>query len=144
MYFIYSLSIVYVIGILTNQMSCLIFYQTSQSHGHRRTSSWGRTYSFSSAINRGFLTEEQNRDVKAGIQSTLQVCVYDLSWDHSILCFDSAVLMVWPLSIITVFLFRLFVLLFFSSWLHFRVCRCSWLTPPMCSCWSRARMYLNS
>ncbi|XP_036927992.1 ral GTPase-activating protein subunit alpha-2 isoform X3 [Acanthopagrus latus] len=47
--------------------------QTSQSHGHRRTSSWGRTYSFSSAINRGFLTEEQNRDVKAGIQSTLQV-----------------------------------------------------------------------
>uniref|UniRef100_A0A671YU20 Ral GTPase activating protein catalytic subunit alpha 2 n=1 Tax=Sparus aurata TaxID=8175 RepID=A0A671YU20_SPAAU len=43
------------------------------SHGHRRTSSWGRTYSFSSAINRGFLTEEQNRDVKAGIQSTLQV-----------------------------------------------------------------------
>ncbi|KAM8737322.1 ral GTPase-activating protein subunit alpha-2 isoform 3-T3 [Acanthopagrus schlegelii] len=47
--------------------------QMSQSHGHRRTSSWGRTYSFSSAINRGFLTEEQNRDVKAGIQSTLQV-----------------------------------------------------------------------
>ncbi|XP_030299516.1 ral GTPase-activating protein subunit alpha-2 isoform X4 [Sparus aurata] len=47
--------------------------QTLQSHGHRRTSSWGRTYSFSSAINRGFLTEEQNRDVKAGIQSTLQV-----------------------------------------------------------------------
>uniref|UniRef100_A0A671YRQ1 Ral GTPase activating protein catalytic subunit alpha 2 n=1 Tax=Sparus aurata TaxID=8175 RepID=A0A671YRQ1_SPAAU len=45
----------------------------AQSHGHRRTSSWGRTYSFSSAINRGFLTEEQNRDVKAGIQSTLQV-----------------------------------------------------------------------
>ncbi|XP_073338848.1 ral GTPase-activating protein subunit alpha-2 isoform X3 [Pagrus major] len=47
--------------------------QTLQSHGHRRSSSWGRTYSFSSAINRGFLTEEQNRDVKAGIQSTLQV-----------------------------------------------------------------------
>uniref|UniRef100_A0A8D3C7Z3 Ral GTPase activating protein catalytic subunit alpha 2 n=1 Tax=Scophthalmus maximus TaxID=52904 RepID=A0A8D3C7Z3_SCOMX len=44
-----------------------------ESHGHRRTSSWGRTYSFSSAINRGFLTEEQNRDVKAGIQPTLQV-----------------------------------------------------------------------
>ncbi|TKS86392.1 Ral GTPase-activating protein subunit alpha-2 250 kDa substrate of [Collichthys lucidus] len=41
--------------------------------GHRRTSSWGRTYSFSSAISRGFLTEEQNRDVKAGIQPTLQV-----------------------------------------------------------------------
>uniref|UniRef100_A0A3Q1AT02 Rap-GAP domain-containing protein n=1 Tax=Amphiprion ocellaris TaxID=80972 RepID=A0A3Q1AT02_AMPOC len=43
------------------------------SHGHRRSSSWGRTYSFSSAISRGFLTEEQNRDVKAGIQPTLQV-----------------------------------------------------------------------
>ncbi|XP_051238274.1 ral GTPase-activating protein subunit alpha-2 isoform X4 [Dicentrarchus labrax] len=47
--------------------------QTLQSHGHRRSSSWGRTYSFSSAISRGFLTEEQNRDVKAGIQPTLQV-----------------------------------------------------------------------
>uniref|UniRef100_A0A8D0ATT3 Ral GTPase activating protein catalytic subunit alpha 2 n=1 Tax=Sander lucioperca TaxID=283035 RepID=A0A8D0ATT3_SANLU len=33
-----------------------------ESHGHRRSSSWGRTYSFSS-----------NRDVKAGIQPTLQV-----------------------------------------------------------------------
>uniref|UniRef100_A0A673BXP1 Rap-GAP domain-containing protein n=1 Tax=Sphaeramia orbicularis TaxID=375764 RepID=A0A673BXP1_9TELE len=45
----------------------------SCSHGHRRSSSWGRTYSFSSAINRGFLTEEQNRDIKAGIQPMLQV-----------------------------------------------------------------------
>uniref|UniRef100_A0A3P8UC87 Ral GTPase activating protein catalytic subunit alpha 2 n=1 Tax=Cynoglossus semilaevis TaxID=244447 RepID=A0A3P8UC87_CYNSE len=45
----------------------------SESHGHKRTSSWGRTYSFSSAISRGFLTEEENRDVKAGIQPTLQV-----------------------------------------------------------------------
>uniref|UniRef100_A0A3B4XME7 Ral GTPase activating protein catalytic subunit alpha 2 n=1 Tax=Seriola lalandi dorsalis TaxID=1841481 RepID=A0A3B4XME7_SERLL len=44
-----------------------------ESHGHRRSSSWGRTYSFSSAISRGFLTEEQNRDIKAGIQPTLQV-----------------------------------------------------------------------
>uniref|UniRef100_A0A673BZU2 Rap-GAP domain-containing protein n=1 Tax=Sphaeramia orbicularis TaxID=375764 RepID=A0A673BZU2_9TELE len=44
-----------------------------ESHGHRRSSSWGRTYSFSSAINRGFLTEEQNRDIKAGIQPMLQV-----------------------------------------------------------------------
>ncbi|XP_070776798.1 ral GTPase-activating protein subunit alpha-2 [Enoplosus armatus] len=50
-----------------------IHAQTLESHGHRRTSSWGRTYSFSSAISRGFLTEEQNRDVKAGIQPTLQV-----------------------------------------------------------------------
>uniref|UniRef100_A0A3Q1EA33 Ral GTPase activating protein catalytic subunit alpha 2 n=1 Tax=Acanthochromis polyacanthus TaxID=80966 RepID=A0A3Q1EA33_9TELE len=46
---------------------------SEQIHGHRRSSSWGRTYSFSSAISRGFLTEEQNRDVKAGIQPTLQV-----------------------------------------------------------------------
>uniref|UniRef100_A0A665VFS0 Ral GTPase activating protein, alpha subunit 2 (catalytic) n=1 Tax=Echeneis naucrates TaxID=173247 RepID=A0A665VFS0_ECHNA len=45
----------------------------TESHSHRRTSSWGRTYSFSSAISRGFLTEEQNRDIKAGIQPTLQV-----------------------------------------------------------------------
>ncbi|XP_047466444.1 ral GTPase-activating protein subunit alpha-2 isoform X6 [Mugil cephalus] len=50
-----------------------IHAQMLESHGHRRSSSWGRTYSFSSAINRGFLTEEQNRDVKAGIQPTLQV-----------------------------------------------------------------------
>uniref|UniRef100_A0A8C4DCW7 Ral GTPase activating protein catalytic subunit alpha 2 n=1 Tax=Dicentrarchus labrax TaxID=13489 RepID=A0A8C4DCW7_DICLA len=47
----------------------------AQSHGHRRSSSWGRTYSFSSAISRGFLTEEQNRDVKAGIHIHL-VCHY--------------------------------------------------------------------
>uniref|UniRef100_A0A3Q1HND9 Rap-GAP domain-containing protein n=1 Tax=Anabas testudineus TaxID=64144 RepID=A0A3Q1HND9_ANATE len=40
---------------------------------HTRSSSWGRTYSFSSAINRGFLTQEQNRDIKAGVQPTLQV-----------------------------------------------------------------------
>uniref|UniRef100_A0A8B9L9E3 Ral GTPase activating protein, alpha subunit 2 (catalytic) n=1 Tax=Astyanax mexicanus TaxID=7994 RepID=A0A8B9L9E3_ASTMX len=42
-------------------------------HGHKRSSSWGRTYSFSSAISRGCLTEQQNHDVKAGIQPTLQV-----------------------------------------------------------------------
>ncbi|XP_077403583.1 ral GTPase-activating protein subunit alpha-2 isoform X5 [Vanacampus margaritifer] len=47
--------------------------QVLESYSHRRSSSWGRTYSFSSAINRGFLTEEQNRDIKAGIQPTLQV-----------------------------------------------------------------------
>uniref|UniRef100_A0A3Q2XZM8 Ral GTPase activating protein catalytic subunit alpha 2 n=1 Tax=Hippocampus comes TaxID=109280 RepID=A0A3Q2XZM8_HIPCM len=45
----------------------------STDHGHKRSSSWGRTYSFSSAISRGFLTEEKNRDIKAGIQPTLQV-----------------------------------------------------------------------
>uniref|UniRef100_A0A8B9LBL3 Ral GTPase activating protein, alpha subunit 2 (catalytic) n=1 Tax=Astyanax mexicanus TaxID=7994 RepID=A0A8B9LBL3_ASTMX len=44
-----------------------------ESHGHKRSSSWGRTYSFSSAISRGCLTEQQNHDVKAGIQPTLQV-----------------------------------------------------------------------
>ncbi|XP_072769761.1 ral GTPase-activating protein subunit alpha-2 isoform X5 [Nerophis lumbriciformis] len=47
--------------------------QTLESHGHKRSSSWGRTYSFSSAISRGFFTEEQNRDIKAGFQPTLQV-----------------------------------------------------------------------
>ncbi|XP_076835249.1 LOW QUALITY PROTEIN: ral GTPase-activating protein subunit alpha-2-like [Brachyhypopomus gauderio] len=47
--------------------------QVLETHGHKRTSSWGRTYSFSSAINRGCLTEEQKRDVKAGLQATLQV-----------------------------------------------------------------------
>uniref|UniRef100_A0A672JCM4 Rap-GAP domain-containing protein n=1 Tax=Salarias fasciatus TaxID=181472 RepID=A0A672JCM4_SALFA len=52
---------------------CLFFCKMSEIHGHKRSSSWGRTYSFSSAINRGFLTEEQNRDIKAGIQPTLQV-----------------------------------------------------------------------
>ncbi|XP_070402816.1 ral GTPase-activating protein subunit alpha-2 isoform X3 [Nothobranchius furzeri] len=44
-----------------------------ESHGHKRSSSWGRTYSFSSAINRGFLTEDENKDIKAGTQPTLQV-----------------------------------------------------------------------
>uniref|UniRef100_A0A8C7JBT6 Ral GTPase activating protein catalytic subunit alpha 2 n=1 Tax=Oncorhynchus kisutch TaxID=8019 RepID=A0A8C7JBT6_ONCKI len=48
-------------------------HSISYSHGHKRSSSWGRTYSFSSAISRGCLTEEQNRDIKAGIQPTLQV-----------------------------------------------------------------------
>uniref|UniRef100_A0A8C9W2G0 Ral GTPase activating protein catalytic subunit alpha 2 n=1 Tax=Scleropages formosus TaxID=113540 RepID=A0A8C9W2G0_SCLFO len=39
----------------------------------QRSSSWGRTYSFSSAISRGCLTAEPNCNVKAGIQHTLQV-----------------------------------------------------------------------
>uniref|UniRef100_A0A9J8C793 Ral GTPase activating protein catalytic subunit alpha 2 n=1 Tax=Cyprinus carpio carpio TaxID=630221 RepID=A0A9J8C793_CYPCA len=47
--------------------------QVLETHGHKRSSSWGRTYSFSSAISRGCLTEEQNQNVKAGIQPTLQV-----------------------------------------------------------------------
>uniref|UniRef100_A0A8C8ESA5 Rap-GAP domain-containing protein n=1 Tax=Oncorhynchus tshawytscha TaxID=74940 RepID=A0A8C8ESA5_ONCTS len=49
--------------------------ENPEHHGHKRSSSWGRTYSFSSAISRGCLTEEQNRDIKAGIQPTLQ-CVF--------------------------------------------------------------------
>ncbi|XP_041927358.1 ral GTPase-activating protein subunit alpha-2 isoform X4 [Alosa sapidissima] len=47
--------------------------QILESHGHKRSSSWGRSYSFSSAINRGSLTEELNHNIKAGIQPTLQV-----------------------------------------------------------------------
>ncbi|CAJ1073907.1 ral GTPase-activating protein subunit alpha-2 isoform X2 [Xyrichtys novacula] len=58
-----------ILSLETNSMHA----QTIESHGHKRSSSWGRTYSFSSAISRGFLTEEENRDVKAGIQPTLQV-----------------------------------------------------------------------
>uniref|UniRef100_A0A8C1TU64 Ral GTPase activating protein, alpha subunit 2 (catalytic) n=1 Tax=Cyprinus carpio TaxID=7962 RepID=A0A8C1TU64_CYPCA len=46
---------------------------SAHTHGHKRSSSWGRTYSFSNAISRGCLTEEQNQDVKAGVQPTLQV-----------------------------------------------------------------------
>ncbi|GAA6081528.1 ral GTPase-activating protein subunit alpha-2 isoform X1, partial [Tachysurus ichikawai] len=48
-------------------------HHSQEIHGHKRSSSWGRTYSFSSAISRGSLIEKQNHDVKAGIQPTLQV-----------------------------------------------------------------------
>ncbi|KAK2497194.1 hypothetical protein MC885_000446, partial [Smutsia gigantea] len=34
---------------------------------------WGRTYSFTSAVSRGCVTEEENKNVKAGAQATLQV-----------------------------------------------------------------------
>ncbi|CAL8271972.1 unnamed protein product [Merluccius merluccius] len=47
--------------------------EVAEIPGHKRSSSWGRTYSFSSAISRGCLTEQQNEDIKAGVQSTLQV-----------------------------------------------------------------------
>uniref|UniRef100_A0A3P9LB48 Ral GTPase activating protein catalytic alpha subunit 2 n=1 Tax=Oryzias latipes TaxID=8090 RepID=A0A3P9LB48_ORYLA len=50
-------------------------HELIQGLGHKRSSSWGRTYSFSSAISRGFLTEEQNMDVNAGIQPTLQTII---------------------------------------------------------------------
>ncbi|KAM6455922.1 ral GTPase-activating protein subunit alpha-2 isoform 2-T2 [Liasis olivaceus] len=41
--------------------------------GHKRSSSWGRSYSFSSAVTRGCLLEDENENVKAGLQPTLQV-----------------------------------------------------------------------
>ncbi|XP_042317654.1 ral GTPase-activating protein subunit alpha-2 isoform X2 [Sceloporus undulatus] len=41
--------------------------------GHKRSSSWGRTYSFSSAVNRGCILEDENKNIKAGLQATLQV-----------------------------------------------------------------------
>ncbi|XP_058419308.1 ral GTPase-activating protein subunit alpha-2 isoform X7 [Diceros bicornis minor] len=46
---------------------------SSESSGHKRSSSWGRTYSFTSAVNRGCVTEEENKNVKAGAQAMLQV-----------------------------------------------------------------------
>lgn len=45
----------------------------SESSGHKRSSSWGRTYSFTSAVSRGCVTEEENKNVKAGAQAMLQV-----------------------------------------------------------------------
>ncbi|XP_078412512.1 ral GTPase-activating protein subunit alpha-2 isoform X4 [Cetorhinus maximus] len=47
--------------------------ESIQQPKHRRTSSWGRTYSFTNAINRGCVFEEENVNVQAGTQSTLQV-----------------------------------------------------------------------
>ncbi|XP_008839533.1 ral GTPase-activating protein subunit alpha-2 isoform X2 [Nannospalax galili] len=46
---------------------------SSESSGHKRSSSWGRTYSFTSAMSRGCVTEEENTNVKAGDQAMLQV-----------------------------------------------------------------------
>ncbi|XP_007953568.1 ral GTPase-activating protein subunit alpha-2-like, partial [Orycteropus afer afer] len=45
---------------------------SSESSGHKRSSSWGRTYSFTSAVNRGCVIEEESRNVKAGAQVMLQ------------------------------------------------------------------------
>ncbi|KAM4902749.1 ral GTPase-activating protein subunit alpha-2 isoform 2-T2 [Sylvia borin] len=53
--------------------------QTDSKHlslepcGHKRSSSWGRTYSFTSAVSRGCVLEDEDRDVKAGAQAALQV-----------------------------------------------------------------------
>uniref|UniRef100_A0A8D0DY11 Ral GTPase activating protein catalytic subunit alpha 2 n=1 Tax=Salvator merianae TaxID=96440 RepID=A0A8D0DY11_SALMN len=46
---------------------------TSGPSGHKRSSSWGRSYSFSNAVNRGCIVEDENKNVKAGLQATLQV-----------------------------------------------------------------------
>ncbi|KAK4823767.1 hypothetical protein QYF61_006222 [Mycteria americana] len=44
-----------------------------QTDGHKRSSSWGRTYSFTSAVNRGCILEDEDKNVKAGAQAALQV-----------------------------------------------------------------------
>ncbi|XP_027979573.1 ral GTPase-activating protein subunit alpha-2 isoform X4 [Eumetopias jubatus] len=46
---------------------------SSEGSRHKRSSSWGRTYSFTSAVSRGCVTEEENKNVKAGAQAMLQV-----------------------------------------------------------------------
>ncbi|XP_054840471.1 ral GTPase-activating protein subunit alpha-2 isoform X2 [Eublepharis macularius] len=46
---------------------------TSGQSGHKRSSSWGRTHSFSNAVSRGCILEEENKNIKAGVQATLQV-----------------------------------------------------------------------
>ncbi|NWJ00903.1 RGPA2 protein, partial [Crypturellus undulatus] len=45
----------------------------SDHSGHKRSSSWGRTYSFTSAVNRGCVLEDEDKNIKAGAQATLQV-----------------------------------------------------------------------
>ncbi|XP_075059932.1 ral GTPase-activating protein subunit alpha-2 isoform X2 [Mixophyes fleayi] len=45
----------------------------TEPSGHKRSSSWGRTYSFTSAVSRGCVCEDENMDVKAGDQAALQV-----------------------------------------------------------------------
>uniref|UniRef100_A0A7N5KFM6 Ral GTPase activating protein catalytic subunit alpha 2 n=1 Tax=Ailuropoda melanoleuca TaxID=9646 RepID=A0A7N5KFM6_AILME len=51
-----------------------VFRQTSSDGSrHKRSSSWGRTYSFTSAVSRGCVTREENKNVKAGAQAMLQV-----------------------------------------------------------------------
>ncbi|XP_066451854.1 ral GTPase-activating protein subunit alpha-2 isoform X1 [Eleutherodactylus coqui] len=46
---------------------------SAEPTGHKRSSSWGRTYSFTSAVSRGCVCEDENMDVKAGDQAALQV-----------------------------------------------------------------------
>nr|XP_045727178.1 ral GTPase-activating protein subunit alpha-2-like [Mirounga angustirostris] len=65
-----------------NMQTCILppplidFYllkTSSEGSRHKRSSSWGRTYSFTSAVSRGCVTEEENKNVKAGVQAMLQV-----------------------------------------------------------------------
>uniref|UniRef100_A0A8C0BC17 Ral GTPase-activating protein subunit alpha/beta N-terminal domain-containing protein n=1 Tax=Buteo japonicus TaxID=224669 RepID=A0A8C0BC17_9AVES len=46
---------------------------SSDHSGHKRSSSWGRTYSFTSAVSRGCILEDEDKNVKAGAQAALQV-----------------------------------------------------------------------
>ncbi|EMP32649.1 Ral GTPase-activating protein subunit alpha-2 [Chelonia mydas] len=51
-----------------------VFRQLASGHsGHKRSSSWGRTYSFSNAVSRGCVLEDEDKNVKAGAQAALQV-----------------------------------------------------------------------
>uniref|UniRef100_A0A8C2Z3R6 Ral GTPase activating protein catalytic subunit alpha 2 n=2 Tax=Cyclopterus lumpus TaxID=8103 RepID=A0A8C2Z3R6_CYCLU len=54
-------------------LSTEINNMTVESHGHRRSSSWGRTYSFSSAISRAFSPRGRNRDVKVFLTNSSNV-----------------------------------------------------------------------
>ncbi|XP_071661672.1 ral GTPase-activating protein subunit alpha-2 isoform X3 [Patagioenas fasciata] len=46
---------------------------SSDGGRHKRSSSWGRTYSFTSAVTRGCVVEDEDRNVRAGAQAALQV-----------------------------------------------------------------------
>ncbi|XP_045644424.1 ral GTPase-activating protein subunit alpha-2-like isoform X1 [Ursus americanus] len=46
---------------------------SSDGSRHKRSSSWGRTYSFTSAVSRGCVTQEENKNGKARAQAMLQV-----------------------------------------------------------------------
>ncbi len=83
--------------------------QVLETHGHKRSSSWGRTYSFSSAISRGCLTEEQNLDVKAGIQPTLQVLTHTHTHTHTHVVFYG--LRGLSIGVMVFILYKLYVLL---------------------------------
>ncbi|XP_061443897.1 ral GTPase-activating protein subunit alpha-2 isoform X2 [Rhineura floridana] len=61
-------------GILDHSTTDTDGKQLTSSHsGHKRSSSWGRSYSFSNAVNKGCMLEDENENIKAGLQATLQV-----------------------------------------------------------------------